>query len=66
MARKSPPLQVEVISGDRYLDLKTVQDMAIRSLAVDIADFMKCLQSDGVLVKDQGRIIPNCERMQKA
>ena len=59
-------MQVEEISGDRYLDLKTAQDVAMRSLAVDIADFMKCLQSDGVLVNDQGRIIPNCERMQKA
>ena len=53
--RKSSPIQVKEIGGDHYPDLVTAQAKAV----------IRRFQADGLLINDNGRIIPNPERMQK-
>jgi hypothetical protein len=62
--RKSSPIQVKEISGDHYPNLVTAQDKAVKGIASDFAEIIKRLQADGLLINDNGRIIPNPERMQ--
>jgi hypothetical protein len=63
--RKSLPIQVKKIGGDHYPDLVTAQDKAVKNIAADFAEMIRRLMADGLLVNDNGRIIPNPERMQK-
>ena len=62
--RTSSPIQVKEISGDHYPDLVTAQAKAVKNIAADFAAIIRRLQADGVLINDNGRIIPNPERMQ--
>lgn len=62
---KSSPIQVKEIGGERYPDLGTAQDMAAKNIAADFAAIVKRLQADGLLINDNGRIIPNPERTNK-
>lgn len=63
--RTSSPIQVKAISGDHYPDLVTAQAKAVKNIAADFAEMIRRLMADGILVNDNGRIIPNPERMQK-
>ena len=63
--RKSSPIQVKEIGGDHYPDLVTAQAKAVKNIAADFAETIRRLMADGFLVNDNGRIIPNPERMQK-
>lgn len=63
--RKSSPIQVKEIGGDHYPDLATAQAKAVKSIAADFAMIIKRLQADGLLINDNGRIIPNPDRMLK-
>jgi hypothetical protein len=62
--RSSPTIQVKEISGDHYPDLVTAQAYAIQNIASDFAVMIRRLLADGLLVNDNGRIIPNPERTQ--
>ena len=64
MARKSPTLQVEEIGGNRYPDLATAQASALNSMARDLAELMRGLLAEGVLIVKNNQIIPNPERTQ--
>ena len=66
MSRPSSPIQVKEISGDHYPDLVTAQAKAVQNIASDFAVMIRRLLADGLLVNDNGRIIPNPERMQNA
>ena len=57
--RKSPTLQIEEISGDRYPDLETAQAAALPLLAVNLVSVIHDLLEREVLVKVNGKIIPN-------
>jgi len=63
--RTSSPIQVKEIGGDKYPDLMTAQVNALQSVAIDFAAIIRNLQRDGLLINDNGRIIPNPERNQK-
>jgi len=62
--RKSSPIQVKEISGDHYPDLVTAQANAVKNIAADFAEIIRRLLADGLLIVDNGRIIPNPERIQ--
>lgn len=63
---KSSPIQVKEISGDQCADLVTAQARAIKNIAADFASIIQRLQADDLLINDNGRIIPNPERIQKS
>ena len=63
--RKSPALQVEEISGDRYADLKSAQEAALPSIADGIAVSMRRMLSEGWLIVENGQIVPNPARVHK-
>ncbi len=63
--KKTPALQVEEIGGDQYPDLDAAQRAALSGIASDIAETMRRLLADRWLINDNGRIIPNPERMQR-
>ena len=66
MSRPSSPIQVKEISGDHYPDLVSAQAKAAQNIASDFAVMIRRLLADGLLVNENGRIIPNPERMQNA
>ena len=57
--RKPPDLQVEEISGDQFPDLETAQSAALSLVADNLQSVIRDLLKRGVLVNDNGRIIPN-------
>jgi hypothetical protein len=59
--RKSPALQVEEISGDQFPDLETAQNAALSLLADNLQSVIRDLLECGVLVKVEGKIVPNPE-----
>ncbi len=63
--KKSPTLQVEEISGNKFPSLEAAQRAALPSIAADLAETMHRLLADGWLINENGRIIPNPERMQR-
>ena len=64
--RQSHITHIHEISGDQFPDLARAQQAARAPLASALADVMRRMMADGLLVNDNGRIIPNPERMQKA
>ena len=63
--RKSTLYQVEIIGGDKHTDLATAQAKALPTIAADLAESMRRLLADGWLINDNGRIIPNPEKVKK-
>lgn len=57
MPRKSPPLEIAEISGDRYPDLATAQKLALTPLAGNLAESIRGLVAAGKLVIEDGRLI---------
>lgn len=56
--RTSPKIQVQEISGDHYPDLNTAQKAALPQLADSLQSVIRDLLERGVLVNDNGKIIP--------
>jgi hypothetical protein len=50
---------LEERSGDKYPDLRTVQQLAKCSLAVSLAATISDLLAQGILVVKDGKVIPN-------
>jgi hypothetical protein len=63
MTRKTAPLQVEEIPGEKYPDLQTAQAQARHALAGDLAATLRSLLAAGWLVNVNGKLIPNPERI---
>jgi hypothetical protein len=57
MPRKSVPLTLEEISGDRFPDLETAQRLALQPLALALADTLRGLLAAGTLALEDGQII---------
>ncbi len=57
--KKTPPLHVEEISGEKYADLKAAQSAALSSLSANVQAVIRDLLARGVLINDNGKIIPN-------
>jgi hypothetical protein len=62
MPKKSSLYQVEIIGGDKSDPI--AQAKALQSVSIDIAQSMRRLLAEGWLINDNGRIIPNPERIQ--
>jgi len=56
--KKAPTLHVEEISGDQYADLKSAQGAALSSLSASVQAVIRDLLERGVLINDNGKIIP--------
>jgi len=56
---KTTPLQVEEIAGDKFPDRDSAQDAALPLLAESLQAIIRDLLERGVLVKVNGKIIPN-------
>ncbi len=65
MPKSAPMIIIEEKAGNQYPSLEATQRAALSSIASDIAETMRRLLADGWLVNDNGRIIPNPERMQR-
>jgi len=57
MPRISPPLEIEEISGDRFPDLRSVQELALSPLSGNLADTLRGLLAAGILTLEDGHII---------
>jgi hypothetical protein len=66
MARTSPQIKLEEISGDQFPDLHTAQRSARAAFAMSLAQTMRGLLAAGLLINVNGNIIPNPERTSKA
>lgn len=57
--KKAPALQIEEIAGDKFPDLDSAQHAAVESLSENLQAVIRNLLERGVLVKVNGKIIPN-------
>jgi len=51
------PLVVEEIGGDRFPDLETVQRLALKPMASDLAAILRLMLANGTLASENGSII---------
>jgi hypothetical protein len=63
--KKAPALQLEEISGDKFLSLEEAQRAALAGTASDLAETFRRLLADGWLIEREGQVIPNPERIQR-
>jgi hypothetical protein len=59
MPRKSPDFSFEEIPGDLYADLNAAQQAALKATAHDLATTLRTLLAAGILVQENGKIVPN-------
>jgi hypothetical protein len=59
MPRQGPEVSLEEASGTKYPDLAAAQLHALAETASDLAETIHALLDSGVLVNQDGRIIPN-------
>jgi len=57
--KKTPALQVEEIGGDQFPDRDSAQESALPLVAESLQAVIRDLLRRGVLVKVNGKIIPN-------
>ncbi len=57
--KKTPALQVEEVSGNRFSDRSAAQKAALPLLSENLQVIMRDLLERGVLVNINGKIIPN-------
>ncbi len=60
--KKTPTLQLEEISGDKYPDRDTARNAALPPLSESLQAVIQELLERGVLVNINGKIIPNPNR----
>ena len=57
--RKTPALHVEEIGGDKYASLEAARRAALPEIAASLQAVIRDLLARGVLINDNGKIIPN-------
>ena len=62
MPRKSPDLKIEEMPGNQYQNLEDAQSAALKTTAADLAETMRSLLESGVLVVENGKVIPNPDK----
>lgn len=65
MPRKAPEITVEEKAGDKFPSLEAAQRAALPGIASDLAETMRRLLAEGWLINENGRIIPNPEKVQR-
>lgn len=58
MARQSPPITIQEISGDDFASLKAAQEAARAYIVSDLAELIKQMIESGLLEIKDGKIIP--------
>jgi hypothetical protein len=59
MARTTPQIKLEEISGDQFPDIYTAQNTALPLLSANLQNVISDLLTCGALVNVNGKIIPN-------
>jgi len=65
MPRITPTLELIEHAGQQYPDLSAAQKDAMPTFAGALSGTLQRLLASGILVKSNGRIIPNPERTEK-
>jgi hypothetical protein len=63
VTKKTSALHIEAIGGNQFPSLEAAQNAALPSIASDLAETMRRLRADGILIERNGQIIPNPERI---
>ena len=63
MPKKTRSFSIEEKSGEKFPDLETALHAALPSISANLVDTMRRLLAEGWLINDNGRIIPNPERI---
>lgn len=58
MARQSPPITIQEVSGDHFESLRDAQDAARADIVSDLAELIKEMLESGLLEIKDGQIIP--------
>lgn len=58
MSRKAPVIAIEEESGDKFPDLETAQNAALSLLSANLQAVIRDLIERGILINDNGKIIP--------
>jgi|GEM_PF-962224 len=66
MPKKLPPLEVEIVPGDKYADLDSAWREALPTFADDLAATIRRLMADGYFIVKDGKLIRNPERIRQA
>lgn len=61
MPRKSPALEIHELPGEKFPDLATAQQHSLAETASYMAATIRALLDAGVLVNQNGKIIPNTQ-----
>ena len=59
MPRQSPAILIQDLPGDSYRTLTEAQQGALKATAIDLAAVLRALLVSGVLIQENGRIVPN-------
>ena len=63
MPKKAPPISIEEMPGNQFPSLEAAQEAALSDVATDLAETMRRLLADGWLINQNGKIVPNIERI---
>ena len=63
MPRKAPTISIEVKAGDKYASLDEAFNVALPLIAHDMATTIQKLLEQGLLISQNGKIIPSRERV---
>lgn len=61
MPRKSPALEIHELPGDKFADLHAAQQHSLAETASYLVATIRALLEAGVLVNQNGKIIPNLQ-----
>lgn len=59
MPKQTPIIVVEIVPGEKYPNLEAAQRAALPSISENLQKIIRDLLMRGVLVNDNGKIIPN-------
>jgi hypothetical protein len=63
MPRKAPTISIEVKAGDKYASLDEAFNAALPLIAHDISGTIQKLIAQGLLINQNGKIVPSRERV---
>ncbi len=65
MSKKLPDFTFEHIPGNKYASLREAQVEALPLLAENLANITRGLMEQGILLKQDGRLVPNIEKIEQ-
>lgn len=62
MARKTHPIHIEENGGEKYTTITEIQSATLSSLAAEIVANLRVLYAKGIMINDNGKMIPDPNR----